>query len=194
MNINVTDTPYLISLERSAVVPKIEVLNQLKVCAVVIEVSDYFDEITHQKSRYPVNTQMKSQLTYLIQNEFPYGVYFKLRGRTVKEVEDEAKYFLQTIKDYSVEVGVWLDLYLYSRNTKSTNDSLLDKCRDLLNAAGYKNQIGLYCDKNQLNYFDWTKHSSDYLLWIRDEVTSNLELTSIMVDSKVPDDFFKVIK
>ena len=55
MNIAASDTPYLLTLNRYSAVPSTSALTNLKVSGVLIEVSDYFDIITHQKSKYSDN-------------------------------------------------------------------------------------------------------------------------------------------
>ena len=193
MNISPTDTPYVVSTSRLDNVPTADKLKELKVSAVIVEVSDYYDSVTHQQSRYPVNTNLSKQIQYLTSNDIPYGVYFKLRSRTQKEVEAEVKYFLDTIKPYSVEVGVWVQLHLYNKNSVELNNGIIDKCKDLLVQAKYKNQLGLYCEVDQLKLFDWTAHSTDWLLWIQNHFNVDAELNSLLNDGVVPRNFFKVI-
>lgn len=193
MNISPTDTPYVVSISRLDNVPTADKLKELKVSAVIVEVSDYYDSITHQKSKYPINTKLDKQIKYLTTNKIPYGVYLKLRSRTTKEVEAEIQYFVEAVKSYQIEVGVWVQLHLYNKNTIQVNDAIINKCRDMLFQAKYQNQIGLYCDKDQMKLFDWTQHSADWLLWIQNQLTTDVELNSLLVDGIVPRSFFKVI-
>lgn len=193
MNISPTDIPYVVSISRLDNVPTADKLKELKVSAVIVEVSDYYDSITHQKSKYPINTKLDKQIKYLTTNKIPYGVYLKLRSRTAKEVEAEIQYFVEAVKSYQIEVGVWVQLHLYNKNTIQVNDAIINKCRDMLFQAKYQSQIGLYCDKDQMKLFDWTQHSADWLLWIQNQLTTDVELNSLLVDGVVPRSFFKVI-
>lgn len=185
-------SPYIITIGRLSEIPPVSKLVAAKVSAVIVEVSDYFDMITHHPSSKPINPKMVSQVKYLKTYQFPFGLYFKLRGRTISEIQAETTFFTRTILGMLPSVGVWAELHLTGANTMNANDLLIDACKKILVAAGYQNQIGIYSEPKQLTKFHWKDRSKDWVIWLNQHVTSSVELNSILSDDVVTSDFFEV--
>lgn len=186
------ESPYIITVNRNQTVPDLFTLRNYNVSAVIVEATTYYDAITHNEVKNKVNSKLSECISALIKGEIPYGVFFNFRSRTVSDVSAELRCLFDAIKSYDIGVGIWARLHLYANNSRDLNDRIINECRDMLIKAGYQGEIGLYFDRDQLNYFNVSKHVSDWVLWVDDPVSDTVAMNTILRSNQVPADFYKV--
>lgn len=186
-----TITPYLLTIDRLSNIPPASVIQSQKISGAIVEVSDYFDLITHKRSNDAVNPKLGQQLKEITQRELPYGFYLTLRSRVATEVDAELSLFFNAISGLYPKVGIWVRCQFYS-SLYSVNDAIVSRCFEILKARGYGNQIGLYLSEANLKKITWKDHSSNWLLWADKPVTSNAELQYLITDGIIPEGFFEV--
>jgi len=189
---NTTETkPYLITLNRLSNVPPATVFNQQRISGAIVEVSDYFDIITHRPNSIIYNARLQSQLEALIKYDVPFGLYLTLRARNVSEVNVEFNAFFNVAQYIKPQIGIWVKR-MFTQSTKTTNDAMIQRSFNILSARKYENQIGLYLSNNDLNNITWSMHKDRWLLWIDNHIRNNIELVNLVEHDIVPQQFFEV--
>ena len=184
-------TPYLLTIDRLSKIPPASVIQSQKISGAIVEVSDYFDFITHARQKDAVNPNLVQQLKTLNQLNLPYGFYLTLRSRTVAEVDAELAYFFSIISGMYPKVGIWVRCHFY-HVLKADNNVLINRCFEIFKARGFANQIGLYLNESNFNKITWENYAANWLLWLDKPITTSTELQYLLVDGITPEGFFKV--
>lgn len=162
-------TPYAITVDRYATTLNYTALKNMGVTAAVFEAGYLYDSIHIRQSRYK-NPQLDSQIQRAIDNNVAYGLYADVRAKNVDEAKEELRELALVVRRYSPQIGLWLRLLF--NNPVATNNKILDKYYDTLLNMGFKDQLGLYVTRSQLDKITWDDYYEDWYLWLIDPISN----------------------
>ena len=170
-------TPYTVTLNRNSPDVNYDRLKDAGVVAAVFEAGYLYDAIHIRQARYK-NPKLDSQVEEAIKNNIPFGLYADVRAKTVAEAKEELHELAIVIRRHSPQIGLWLRLLF--NNPKATNNKIIDTYYDQLVRMGFKNQVGFYVTRSQLNKITWDDYYMDWYLWIIDHVSSLSNIDEVL--------------
>lgn len=162
-------TPYAITVDRYAPTLNYKALRNIGVTAAVFEAGYLYDSIHIRQSRYK-NPQLDSQIQHAIDNNVAYGLYADVRAKNVDEAKEELRELALVVRRHSPQIGLWLRLLF--NNPVATNNKILDKYYGTLLNMGFKDQLGLYVTRSQLNKITWDNYYENWYLWLIDPISN----------------------
>lgn len=162
-------TPYAITVDRYAPTLNYKSLRNIGVTAAVFEAGYLYDSIHIRQSRYK-NPQLDSQIQHAIDNNVAYGLYADVRAKNVDEAKEELRELALVVRRHSPQIGLWLRLLF--NNPVATNNKILDKYYSTLLNMGFKDQLGLYVTRSQLNKITWDNYYENWYLWLIDPISN----------------------
>lgn len=137
--------------------------------------------INNPKSGKFTDRMFVNNINMATANNIVCGTYHYLMAKTVKEAEEEAKYFVEVISPYKSKIQLYACVDIendkaktYSKSEKALNTDILIAFCEIVNKAGFK--AGIYTNPNFIkNYLEFDRLSS-YTIWLAywtDEQTMN---------------------
>lgn len=168
--------PYLITLERSMMIPD-KKLREFGVIGAVVE-AGYLYTTSHSKVSTYESPNTGSQIKVLREQDLLYGWFNICRAKTSVEAKDEMYHFSFPVRRHPPKLGVWLKLEL--RNSKSINDGILEVYKAELLRLGFIGKMGIMCERSMLKNISWDKWQDDFYLWLIEHVKNTSELKNLM--------------
>lgn len=168
---------YLITLNRNSPDVDFNRLKDIGVVGVLIEEGSLYD-VTHKENNKYVNPRLDSQVRKAIDSKMPYGFFADVKAQSIAEANRELSWLRIYASKYVPPLGMWLNLHL--TKSKSTNDSIIARYKEVLDGAGFHGKMGFYVTRAQLNQITWSKWKDDFLLLLIDHISDISEIETLL--------------
>ena len=155
--------PYIITIDEYS--PKLD-YNKLKdfdVVGICISIGSYFDNLRKVKKSFR-NPKLDNQYTLAKENNLSIALFTNLRALTLQEAEKELYEISLAVRKYPPSIGFWVKPTF--GKSKTRNDKILELYQKSLEDLGLKDQIGLYCSKEELEKISWDKFKDSWYWWM----------------------------
>lgn len=159
-------SPYIVTLNRDSK-PNYKSFTTLNMLGALLE-AGYRYTSSHRKTDTFDNPNLEAQVKEIDKLQLSYGLYTICRAKDVLQAKEEMYYFSFPIRRHPPAMGVWL--VLETGNNKHTNNLLLNRYKQDLIRLGFKNKMGIICNRRMLDYIDWDTYQNDFYLWLVDHV------------------------
>lgn len=168
---------YLITLGRNSPNVDFNRLKDIGVVAVLIEEGSLYD-VTHKENSVYVSPKLDTQVRQAIESKIPYGLFTDVKAQSIAEANRELSWLRIYTSKYVPPLGIWLNLHL--TKSRLTNDSIIARYKEVLDAAGFHGKMGFYVTRQQLNQITWSKWKKDFLLLLIDHVNHISEIETLL--------------
>lgn len=163
-------SPYVLIIPENDVTFKGDVFLDSQVCAVALKAGYLYTSRTHiQKSSY-INKNLHTQVQRCKKFNLPFALIAEVRARTIGEAKNELNKLYYVCASAVPDIGLWL--HLDFSTTKTTNNRILQYYMEECSKWGFKNSLGIYVTKEELENIDWDNFSEDMYLWKVDHSVS----------------------
>lgn len=156
--------PYIITINEQTPDLDIDKLKSADVVGACIDIGSYFDEAHNVRPTF-LNKKLERQFNQFNEKNLAVALYSTVRARNEDEVLKELKEVRLAVLRFPPNSGLWLKPVFYS-SSKSVNDKLIDTYYKTLYKLGFNDQVGFYCDKSQMERFDWDKYQDNWYWWM----------------------------
>lgn len=168
---------YIITLDRNSPNVDFNRLKDIGVVAVLIEEGSLYD-VTHKENSVYVSPKLDTQVRQAIEGKIPYGFFTDVKAQSIAEANRELSWLRIYTSKYVPPLGIWLNLHL--TKSRSTNDSIIARYKEVLDAAGFHGKMGFYVTRQQLNQITWSKWKADFLLLLIDHINHISEIETLL--------------
>lgn len=160
-------------------VSKVDVkkLKSAGVVGLMLDAGQFYDTLYEERSSYANPNLPKLIASALVEN-MPYGFIVDVRARTTAEANNELRLLRIYAQKYAPTLGIWLSLNFIK--SKSINDSIISRYKEVLESAGYKGKMGFYVTRKQLETISWDKWKYDFYLMLIDHISDVSQLNTIL--------------
>ena len=156
-------SPYVIGIPESARTFKGDVFLKSQVCGVALNAGCLYIEGTHQEKARYIAPHLLEQVECAEKYGLPYALIAEVRAKSVAEAKKECDKLYYVCASSIPAMGLWL--HLDFNNSKSVNERILDYYVETCSIWGFKNSLGVYVTKKELERITWSKYSDDLYLW-----------------------------
>lgn len=166
VNLNVDAmSPYVVRVPESDKTFDAEKFKNGQVCGFLLSAGYLYSESAHLEMSSYISPNLESQTKCADEANMPYALLAEVRARSVGEAQKECSKLYYVCAAHVPEMSLWLHLDFPSSNSKSTNNRILDYYYEECSKWGFKNTLGVYVDKDELERVDWDKYSDKMFLW-----------------------------
>lgn len=179
--------PFVVSVDQNTSKVDHDKLRKLDVVGEFIDAGQLFSGPGKRKDRFE-QPRFDEQVAQADDSKMPYGLYATTYARSVQEAQAELDELQILVKRHPPKLGFWLKLALEAPKAKyakdddksnpeeikrskadpirKRNDEIIKLYEDNLVEWGFKDQIGFYCSKEQLDSITWHDHMESWYWWM----------------------------
>lgn len=156
-------SPYILGISENDTSFNGENFRNSQVCGVALSAGYLYSAKTHVKQDKYIAKNLDAQVECANKYGLPFALIAEVRARSVAEAQEECDKLYYVCAKHIPAMSLWLHLDLGS--SKETNNRILDYYYNTCSKWGFKNTLGVYVTKDEIERVSWEDYSDKMYLW-----------------------------
>lgn len=156
-------SPYILRIPESDTSFDGDRFRESQVCGVALSAGYLYAAKTHVKQESYIAKNLNTQVECANRYGMPFALIAEVRARSVAEAKEECDKLYYVCAAHIPTMSLWLHLDLGS--SKETNNRILEYYYETCSTWGFKNTLGVYVTKDELERVSWEDYSDLMYLW-----------------------------
>lgn len=156
-------SPYVLKIPENDVTFDIDKFVESQICGLAFSAGYLYSSGTHIEQKSYINPNLHAQVERANKLKVPFALIAEVRARTVGEAQKECGKLYYVCASAVPAMSLWL--HLDFTTSKDSNHRILDYYIEQCSKWGFKNTLGVYVTKKELEKIDWDKYSEKLYLW-----------------------------